>query len=158
MGNHIFSFFTVKTKLNISVSQVLCHKLLGYVGRSYAHAHTYKTHTRTHTHKHTCYYFNNNHNTHTYIHSGFPLFSSHEIPWLFQYFCHFSLTFFPRLQKANDTYLWLQMRLLFQAKTARKLLKYIKMLYLPPIFTDNEHVFHNVELILNKTMSENNCF
>ena len=50
------------------------------------------------------------------------------------------------------------MRLLFQAKTAWRQLKYIKMLCLPPIFTDNEHVFHNVELILNKTMSGNNCF
>ena len=79
-------------------------------------------------------------------------------PWLFQYFCHFSLTFFPRLENANYIYLWLQMRLLFQAKTALRQLKYIKMLCLPPIFTDNEHVFHNVELILNKTMSGNNCF
>ena len=25
--------------------------------------------------------------------SGFPLFSSDKIPWLFQYFFHFSLTF-----------------------------------------------------------------
>ena len=89
---------------------------------------------------------------------GFPLFSSHGIPWLFQYFCHFSLTFFPRLENANYIYLWLQMRLLFQAKTAWRQLKYIKMLCLSPIFTDNEHVFHNVELILNKTMSGNNSF
>ena len=39
------------------------------------------------------------------------------------------------------------MRLLFQAKTAWRQLKCIKMLCLSPIFTDNEHVFHNVELI-----------
>ena len=60
-----------------------------------------------------------------------PTFSSHEIPWLFQYFCHFSLTFFSRLENANYIYLWVQMRLLFQAKTAWRQLKYIKMLCLP---------------------------
>ena len=49
------------------------------------------------------------------------------------------------------------MTLVFQAKTAWRQLKYIKMLCLAPIFTDNEHVFHNVELILNKTMYGNNC-
>ena len=70
----------------------------------------------------------------------------------------FPSLFSPRLENANYIYLWLQMRLLFQAKTAWRQLKYIKILCLPPIFTDNEHVFHNVELILNKTMSGNNCF
>ena len=29
----------------------------------------------------------------TWVSAGFPLFSSDKIPWLFQYFVHFSLTF-----------------------------------------------------------------
>ena len=43
--------------------------------------------------------------------TGFPLLSSHEIPWLFQYFYHFSLTFSPKAQKCKLFYLWLQIRL-----------------------------------------------
>ena len=78
--------------------------------------------------------------------------------WLFQYFYHFSPTFFPRLENANYIYLWLQMRLLFQAKTTWRQLKYIKMLCLPQYVLIMNMFFHNVELILNKTMSGNNCF
>ena len=38
--------------------------------------------------------------------AGFPLFSSHEIPWLFQYFCHFSPTFYPQGSKMQIIFIY----------------------------------------------------
>ena len=73
----------------------------------------------------------------------------------FPVFLAFFPAFFPRLKYSNYNYLKLQMRL---HKTAWRQLKCIKMLCLSPIFTNNEHVFPNVKLIFNKTMSGNNCF
>ena len=35
------------------------------------------------------------------VNSGFPHFSSREIPWLFHHICYFSLTFCQRLKNAN---------------------------------------------------------